>query len=330
MSEPIKVLLTGAAGQIGYSLSGMVARGDMFGPNQEVILHLFDLEVMVESLKGLEMELQDCAFRLLKGLVVTHLPEIAFDQIDVALMVGAIPRKEGMERKDLLSTNVKIFKQQGQALDKYAKKTVKVVVVGNPANTNALALMKNAPSIPRENFSALTRLDHNRAQSFIAKRLEVPCDLVKNCIIWGNHSNTQFVDIRYSVVKQGDREIPVTAAINNDSWIKNEFLSAIQKRGAAVIAARKSSSALSAAKSVTDHMRDWWLGTKENEWVSMSVISDGSYGAPKDVIFSFPVQIKDGKWSIVQGLELDEWAKSKFSITSKELEEERIAAGLGE
>ncbi|CAH8438221.1 unnamed protein product [Schistosoma turkestanicum] len=328
MSEPVRVLLTGAAGQIGYSLAGMVARGDMFGPNQEVILHLFDLEQMIESLKGLEMELQDCAFRLLRSVVVTHVPEVAFDQIDVALMVGAMPRREGMERKDLLNANVNIFKQQGQALDKYAKKTVKVVVVGNPANTNALALMKNAPSIPRENFSALTRLDHNRAQSFIAKRLGVPCDCVKNCIIWGNHSNTQFVDVSHAVVKQDGKEIPVTVAINNDDWIKNEFLGAIQKRGAAVIAARKLSSALSAAKSVTDHVRDWWFGTKEGEWVSMSVISDGSYDAPKDVIFSFPVQIKNGKWTIVQGLKLDEWAKSKFAISANELKEERIAAGL--
>ncbi|CAH8440654.1 unnamed protein product [Schistosoma intercalatum] len=328
MSEPIRVLLTGAAGQIGYSLAGMVARGDMFGPDQEVILHLFDLEQMVESLKGLEMELQDCGFRLLKSVVVTHKPEVAFNQIDAALMVGAMPRREGMERKDLLNANVKIFKEQGQALDKYAKKTVKVVVVGNPANTNALALMKNAPSIPKENFSALTRLDHNRAQSFIAKRLGVSCDSVKNCIIWGNHSNTQFVDVSHAVVKQDGKEIPVATAINDDNWIKNEFLSAIQKRGAAVIAARKLSSALSAAKSVSDHMHDWWLGTKEGEWVSMSVISDGSYDAPKDVIFSFPVQIKNGKWTIVQGLKLDEWAKGKFAITAEELKEERIAAGL--
>ncbi|CAH8831163.1 unnamed protein product [Trichobilharzia szidati] len=263
MPEPIKVLLTGAAGQIGYSLAGMVARGDMFGPEQEVILHLFDIEAMVESLKGLEMELQDCSFKPLRGVVVTHLPEVAFDQIDVALMVGAMPRKEGMERKDLLNANVHIFKQQGQALDKYAKKTVKVVVVGNPANTNALAMMKNAPSIPKENFSALTRLDHNRAQSYIARRLGVPSDSVKNCIIWGNHSNTQFVDVSHATVNKDGKSIPVFEAVGDENWIKNDFLSAIQKRGAAVISARKLSSALSAAKAVTDHMHDWWFGTKK-------------------------------------------------------------------
>ncbi|CAH8491301.1 unnamed protein product [Heterobilharzia americana] len=328
MSEPIKVLLTGAAGQIGYSLAGMVARGDMFGPQQEVILHLFDIEAMVESLKGLKMELQDCAFRLLRDVVVSHLPEIAFDQVDVALMVGAMPRKEGMERKDLLNANVSIFKQQGRSLDMYAKKTVKVLVVGNPANTNALAMMKNAPSIPKENFSALTRLDHNRAQSYIAQRLGVPCDSVKNCIVWGNHSNTQFVDVSHAVVKKNGKEIPVYDAINDEHWIKNEFLGAIQKRGAAVISARKLSSAFSAAKAITDHMHDWWFGTKQGEWVSMSVLSDGSYDAPKDVIFSFPVQIENRQWKIVQGLKFDDWARSKFSITSEELQEERVAACL--
>ncbi|VDP98910.1 unnamed protein product [Trichobilharzia regenti] len=301
----------------------MVARGDMFGPEQEVILHLFDIEPMVESLKGLEMELQDCSFKPLRGVVVTHLPEVAFDQIDVALMVGAMPRKEGMERKDLLNANVHIFKNQGQALDKYAKKTVKVVVVGNPANTNALAMMKNAPSIPKENFSALTRLDHNRAQ-----RLGVPSDSVKNCIIWGNHSNTQFVDVSHATVNKDGKSIPVFEAVGDENWIKNDFLSAIQKRGAAVIAARKLSSALSAAKAVTDHMRDWWFGTKKGEWVSMSVVSDGSYDAPKDIIFSFPVEIVNGKWKIVQGLKLDDWARSKFNLTAEELKEEKVAAGL--
>lgn len=326
MSPPITVLLTGAAGQIGYNLAGMVARGDMFGPQQEIILHLFDITAMLSSMNGLQMELQDCAFPLLKQVVVTDKVEVAFNQIDVALMVGAMPRKEGMERKDLLTANVNIFKEQGSALDKYAKKTVKVVVVGNPANTNALVMMKHAPSIPSENFSALTRLDHNRAQSYIACRLGIPCTDVKNCIIWGNHSSTQFVDVSHASVKLPSGEKSVYEAIGDESWIKTDFLKIIQTRGAAVISARKLSSALSAAKAITDHMRDWWFGTKPDEWVSMSVLSDGSYGAPADIMFSFPVEIKNQKWQIVKGLKLDDWAESKFKITAEELVEERASA----
>ncbi|KAF8562416.1 hypothetical protein P879_11956 [Paragonimus westermani] len=325
-SSPVRVLLTGAAGQIGYSLAGMVARGDMLGQSQELILHLFDIPPMLSSLQGLQMELQDCAFPTLKEVVVTVKPEDAFKDIDIALMVGAMPRKEGMERKDLLKENVTIFKNQGKYLDQYSKKTVKVVVVGNPANTNALVLCKNAPSIPKENFSALTRLDHNRAQTQIAAHLGLPCDAVKNCIIWGNHSNTQFVDVAHAVVKTAAGDKKVYDAVNDEAWIKNDFLKTVQTRGAAVISARKLSSAMSAAKAIVDHMHDWWFGTKPGEWVSMAVLSDGSYGAPPDVMFGFPVEIKDKHWSIVKNLSMDDWAKSKLKITADELVQEREMA----
>lgn len=304
----------------------MVARGDMLGPNQEIILHLFDIPAMMNSLRGLQMELQDCAFPLVRDVVITDDPEVAFDDIDAALMVGAMPRKEGMERKDLLQANANIFRDQGKILDRKAKKSVKVIVVGNPANTNALIMMKNAPSIPKENFSSMTRLDHNRAQAQIAMRLKVPCTAVKNCAIWGNHSATQFVDVSSAVVHIGGKDVNVYEAVKDDEWIKNEFLATVQKRGAAVIAARKLSSAMSAAKAIVDHMHDWWYGTKPGEWVSMGVISDGSYGAPKDLFFSFPVEIKDKQWKIVQGLPMNAWAKSKFDITADELLEERKAA----
>lgn len=326
MPSPIKVLLTGAAGQIGYCLAAMVARGDMFGPNQPVILHLFDIEPMMEPLNGLTMELTDCAFPLLHSVVATADAQVAFKDIDAALMVGAMPRKAGMERKDLLNANVNIFKEQAKYLDSLAKKTVKVVVVGNPANTNALVLCENAPSIPKENFSALTRLDHNRAQAQVAVRLGLPCNAVKNCIIWGNHSNTQFPDVSHALAKVDGKDKSVWEAVNNESWIKNDFLKTVQNRGAAVIQARKLSSAMSAAKAISDHMHDWWNGTPQGEWVSMAVYSDGSYDTPKGLIFSFPVEIKDKKWSIVQNLKMDDWAKSLLKKTADELVEERSAA----
>ncbi|THD24885.1 Cytosolic malate dehydrogenase [Fasciola gigantica] len=323
---PVKVLITGAAGQIGYNLAGMVARGDMLGPNQELILHLFDITPMLNSLHGLQMELDDCAFPLVREVVITDKAEVAFDDIDIALMVGAMPRKEGMERKDLLQANANIFKEQGKVLNEKAKKTVKVIVVGNPANTNALIMMKNAPSIPKENFSAMTRLDHNRATAQIAKRLKIPCTAVKNCVIWGNHSATQFPDVSHAVASIGGKDVKVWDAIKDEEWLKNEFVTTVQKRGAAVIAARKLSSAMSAAKAVVDHIHDWWYGTKPGEWVSMSVWSDGSYGAPVDVFFSFPVEIKDKKWTIVKDLSMDDWGKSMFKTTAEELSEEKVAA----
>jgi malate dehydrogenase len=314
--------VTGAAGQIAYSLVISVAKGEVFGNDQPLTLVLLDIPPMMENLKGLVMELEDCALPLLQKVVATCTEEEAFSDIDAAMLVGAMPRKEGMERKDLLRANVKIFKSQGMALDKFAKKTVKVVVVGNPANTNALVASKYAPSIPKENFSALTRLDANRAQAQIASRVGVGCDKVSRCIIWGNHSNTQFADAHHAVVALADgRTVSAEEAVKDDAWLKGDFLKTVQTRGAAVIKARKLSSAMSAAKAICDHMRDWWVGT--SQWVSMAVISDGSYGAPKDVMFSFPVTISNGKWSIVQGLTMSDWANEKLKLTGAELEQEK-------
>lgn len=278
---------------------------------------------MMGVLQGVVMEIEDTSLPLVKGVVPTDNEEVAFKDVDVALFVGAMPRKEGMERKDLLNANVKIFKAQGTALDKYAKKTVKCVVVGNPANTNCYILAHYAPSIPRENFSCLTRLDHNRAKAQIANRLKVSPDGVKNVIIWGNHSSTQFPDVRSATVNVNGKDTPVFEAINDDNWLKNDFVSTVQKRGAAVIAARKLSSAMSAAKAICDHTRDWWLGTKDNEYVSMGVISDGSYGVEKGLVFSYPVQIKGGKYTIVQDLKFDDWAQGLLDKTQKELVEEK-------
>jgi len=321
--DPVRVVITGAAGQIAYSLIHQICNGDVFGKEQPVILHLLDITPMMGVLQGVVMEIEDTSLPLVKGVVPTDSEETAFKDVDVALFVGAMPRKEGMERKDLLNANVKIFKSQGTAMDKFAKKTVKVVVVGNPANTNCYILAHYAPSIPRENFSCLTRLDHNRAKAQIASRLKVSPDAVKNVIIWGNHSSTQFPDVRSATVTINGKETPVFEAVKDDNWLKNDFISTVQKRGAAVIAARKLSSAMSAAKAICDHTRDWWQGTKDNEWVSMGLISDGSYGIEKGLVFSYPVQIKNGKMSIVQGLPVDDWARELIDKTQKELVEEK-------
>jgi len=326
MSDPIRVVVTGAAGQIAYSLLYMVAKGDVFGPDQTLILHLLDIPPMMGVLEGVVMELADCALPLLRQVIPTADPAVAFKDVSAAFMVGSMPRKEGMERKDLLSANVKIFKVQGEALDKHAKKDVKVLVVGNPANTNALICSHYAPSIPRENFTAMTRLDQNRARSHIAVKVNVPIENVKNVIIWGNHSATQFPDVKHATAKIGLVEKSVYDAINNQSYLENEFVSIIQKRGAAVIAARKMSSAMSAAKAASDHMKDWWIGTAPGHFVSMGVVSDGSYGVPKDIVFSFPVEIKNKEWSIIQGLDVNAFARSKLDVTSQELLEEKEEA----
>lgn len=304
----------------------MIAKGDVFGQDQPLILHLLDIPPMMGVLQGVVMELADCALPLLAGVVPTDDPNVAFKDVSAAFLVGAMPRKEGMERKDLLSANVKIFKVQGEALDKYAKKDVKVLVVGNPANTNAFICSHYAQSIPRENFTAMTRLDQNRAQAQISARLGVPVYDVKNVIIWGNHSATQFPDVKNAVVKVGGAEKPVYDAVNDTKYLQTDFVTTIQKRGAAVIAARKMSSAMSAAKAATDHMRDWWNGTSNGQWVSMGVVSDGSYGVPKDIVFSFPVSIQNKQWKIVQGLSVDDFARSKFDVTAKELLEEKEEA----
>lgn len=325
--EPIRVLVTGAAGQIAYSLVATIARGEVFGNDQPIILHLLDIPLMLGILNGVVMELVDCAFPLLHNIVATDKEAEAFEAIDVAFLVGSMPRKEGMERKDLLAANVKIFKSQGRALDQYAKKSVKVLVVGNPANTNALVCSKFAPSIPKENFSAMTRLDHNRAKGQIAQRLKVSPGDVRNVVIWGNHSSTQFPDANHATVNMGDKQVKVTEAVNDDAYFKGEFVTTVQKRGAAVIAARRLSSAMSAAKAAADHMHDWWQGTSTGEWVSMAVISDCSYGSPADVVFSYPVHVdSQRRWHIVTGLPMSDFARAKLEATGKELMEERDEA----
>ena len=326
MNDPINVVVTGAAGQIAYSLLYQLAAGSVFGANQPVNLRLLDIPVMMKVLDGVVMELEDLAIPLLREVVPTADPAVAFKDVAAAFLVGAMPRREGMERKDLLAANVEIFKVQGEALDKYARKDVKVLVVGNPANTNALICSHYAPSIPKQNFTAMTRLDQNRAQAALAARLGVQVDKVKNVIIWGNHSSTQYPDAAHATVSLQSGTKPVVSSVNDDNWLNTAFVETIQKRGAAVIAARKMSSAMSAAKAAGDHMRDWWVGTKAGEWVSMGVLSDGSYGIPKDIVFSFPVAIENGQYKIVQGLPISEFARAKLTVTSNELEEESAEA----
>jgi len=321
MSDPLKVVVTGAAGQIGYSILYMIASGAVFG-NRKVILHLLDITPCMGTVGGVVMELQDLALPTLAGVVPTDDPAVAFNDVDAAFLIGAFPRKEGMERKDLLAANIKIFKAQGAALDQHAKKSVKVLVVGNPANTNALICSKYAPSIPKENFSAMTRLDQNRAKSQIAVKLGVGCAEVKNVIIWGNHSSTQFPDAKHATV--GGK--PVPEVLGDANWLQGDFVSTVQKRGAAVIAARKLSSAMSAANAACDHMRDWFNGTAAGEFTSMGVFSDGSYNVPEGIMYSYPVTIADGKWSIVKDLPIDDFAKSKMAATAEELVSERADA----
>lgn len=322
MASPIKVCVTGAAGQIGYSLVYMIGSGSVFGKDTPVSLHLLDIPPMMGVLNGVCMEIADCALPCVREVVATDDPAVAFKDIDAAFLVGAMPRKDGMERKDLLAANVKIFKVQGEALDQHAKKSVRVLVVGNPANTNALICAHYAPSIPKENFSAMTRLDQNRASAQIAARMGVPITEVRNCIIWGNHSSTQYPDVHHATVSGR----PVYEAVNDEKWLKGDFISVVQKRGSAIIIARKLSSAMSAAKAACDHMSSIWNGTKEGEYVSMGVFSDGSYNTAPGVMFSFPVTIKDKKWTIVQGLPLDDFSKEKLAATGKELCEEREEA----
>jgi len=326
--DPIRICITGAAGQIGYPLTFEIARGSMFGPDQPVILHLLDIEPMMGPLGGTIREREDCAFPVVRGAIATADLKVAFDNVDYVLMVGAMPRKEGMERKDLLKANCGIFKVQGKAINDYANRNVKVLVVGNPANTNALLCMTSAPNIPRKNFSALTRLDHNRAKGLLSRRLKVPVETVKNIIIWGNHSKTQYPDVSNGHIagEIGKDKIALHTAINDQAWCHGEFVTAIQGRGGAVIAARKASSAGSAAKAIVDHMRDWVFGTPEGEWVSMGVASDGSYGIKEGVIYSYPVSIKNGDYTIVQGLSIDEFSRSKMDETAAELFEEREEA----
>lgn len=315
-----KVVITGAAGQIGYSLIPYFCQGYVFGPNTRVSLHLLDIEPAMKVLSGVVMEIEDLAYPLVDKVVATSNMEEAFNGVDYAVFLGAFPRKDGMERKDLLEKNIGIFKSQGSALAKFASPNCKIVVVGNPANTNCLTLMKYAPGIPVENFSALTRLDHNRAKSAVAIQLGAPLADVHSTFIWGNHSSTQYPDLHHATVNGA----PVLSKVE-DSWFKDTFIPKVQKRGAAVIAARGMSSAASAAKATADHLKDWVQGTSEP--VSMAVFSTGnSYNVPEGLIYSFPVTCEGGKWKIVDGLEINEYSRQKMDATAKELQDEKAMA----
>ncbi|XP_009399469.2 malate dehydrogenase-like [Musa acuminata AAA Group] len=324
--DPVRVLVTGAAGQIGYALVPMIARGVMLGPDQPVILHMLDIPPAAEALNGVKMELVDAAFPLLKGVVATTDAVEACTGVNVAVMVGGFPRKEGMERKDVMSKNVSIYKSQASALEAHAAPNCKVLVVANPANTNALILKEFAPSIPAKNITCLTRLDHNRALGQISERLNIQVSDVKNVIIWGNHSSTQYPDVSHATIKTPSGQKPVRELVSDDDWLKGEFIKTVQQRGAAIIKARKLSSALSAASAACDHIRDWVLGTPEGTWVSMGVYSDGSYNVPAGLIYSFPVTCRAAEWTIVQGLSVDEFSRKKMDATAKELTEEKALA----
>jgi malate dehydrogenase len=321
MKRPMRVAVTGAAGQIGYSLLFRIASGEMLGKDQPVILQLLEIpdERAQKALKGVMMELDDCAFPLLQGMVAASDPMVAFADVDVALLVGARPRGPGMERKDLLEANGKIFAPQGKALSEVAKRSVKVLVVGNPANTNCLIAMNNAPKLKPSNFSAMMRLDHNRALTQVAQKIGKPVTDIKKLAVWGNHSATQYPDL-FHATAGGKKIWPM---INDQAWLENNFIPTIQKRGAAIIDARGLSSAASAANAAIDHIRDWVKGTKAGTWVSMGIPSDGSYGIPKGIIYGFPVTCKNGKITIVKGLVQSEFSKARMQATLQELQEER-------
>jgi malate dehydrogenase len=317
----MRVAVTGAAGQIGYSLLFRIASGEMLGKDQPVILQLLEIpdERAQKALKGVMMELDDCAFPLLHGMVPASDPMVAFADADVALLVGARPRGPGMERKDLLEANGKIFAPQGKALSEVAKRSVKVLVVGNPANTNCLIAMNNAPKLKPSNFSAMMRLDHNRALTQVAQKIGKPVTDIKKMVVWGNHSATQYPDV-FHATAGGKKIWPM---INDQAWLEGNFIPTIQKRGAAIIDARGLSSAASAANAAIDHVRDWVKGTKPGTWVSMGIPSDGSYGIPAGMIYGFPVTCKDGKYKIVKGLKQSEFSMARMQATLKELQEER-------
>jgi malate dehydrogenase len=318
MKKPVRVAVTGAAGQIGYSLLFRIASGEMLGKDQPVILQLVDIPQAMKAVDGVIMELEDCAFPLLAGVVASDDPKVGFKDVDVALLVGARPRSKGMERKDLLTANGAIFTAQGKALNDVARRDVKVLVVGNPANTNAYIAMKNAPDLDPSCFTAMVRLDQNRAMTQVAKKLGKPVTAVKKMTIWGNHSATQYPDVFHAEVEGKN----AAALIDDQAWVEGTFIPTVQKRGAAIIEARGLSSAASAANAAIDHVRDWALGTAEGDWASMGVPSDGSYGIEKGLIYGFPCTCKGGKWSIVQGLTIDEFSRGKMDATAAELKEE--------
>ncbi|HZT62415.1 MAG TPA: malate dehydrogenase [Burkholderiales bacterium] len=324
-NKPVRVAVTGAAGQIGYSLLFRIASGEMLGKSQPVILQMLEIpdEKAQKALKGVMMELDDCAFPLLHGMIAASDPMVAFKDVDVALLVGARPRGPGMERKDLLEANGKIFAPQGKALDAVASRKVKVLVVGNPANTNCLIAMKNAPGLKPVQFTAMMRLDHNRAVSQIAQKIGKPLTSVRKITIWGNHSATQYPDV-FQAECEGKK---IWQAINDQNWLEKEFIPMVQKRGAAIIEARGLSSAASAANAAMDHVRDWIDGTRPGNWVSMGVPSDGSYGIPEGVIYGYPVTCEGGKYKIVKGLAISDFSRGRMDATLKELQEERDGIG---
>jgi len=318
MKSPVRVTVTGDAGQISYGLLFRIAAGEMLGPDQPVILQLLEITPAMNALNGVVMELDDCAFPLLHGIVATDDPNVGFADADFALLVGAMPRRKGMERKDLLTANSKIFSVQGKAINDHANKDIKVLVVGNPANTNALITMANAPSIKHGNITAMTRLDHNRALSQLATKTGRHSTDVKKLTIWGNHSSTQYPDISHATIS-GES---AAQQIEQD-WYRGTFIPTVQKRGAAIIEARGASSAASAANAAIDHIRTWESGTNEGDWVSMAIPSDGSYGIDEGLIYSFPCTCSDGVYKIVQGLEIDEFSREKMDASMAELKEER-------
>ncbi len=318
MKNPVRVAITGGAGNIGYAMAFRIAAGDMLGPDQPVILHLLEITPALSALQGVVMELNDCAFPLLSGVVATDDANVAFKDVDYALLVGARPRGPGMERKDLLTANGAIFGPQGRALNDHAAGDVKVLVVGNPANTNALIAASSAPDLNPRQFTAMMRLDHNRALSQLAEKTATHVNDIQKMIVWGNHSATQYPDISHCTVK-GE----AASGLVEQDWVRNEFIPVVQQRGAAIIKARGASSAASAASAAIDHMRTWALGTAEGDWVSMAIPSDGSYGIAEGIIYSYPCVCSNGNYEIVQGLEIDEFSRSKMDATEQELREER-------
>ncbi len=321
MKDPVRVAVTGAAGQIAYSLLFRIAAGDMLGKDQPVILQLLDIPPAMKAVEGVMMELDDCAFPLLTKMEASADPNVAFTGTQVAVLVGAKPRGPGMLRKDLLRENGPIFTGQGKALNDKADRDVKVLVVGNPANTNCYIAMKNAPDLPKENFTALVRLDHNRALSQLAAKLGRPVTDFTNMTIWGNHSATQYPDIFHAKVDGKS----VAEVINDQAWLADTFIPTVQQRGKAIIDARGKSSAASAANAAIDHVHDWWNGTPDGDWVSMAIPSSGQYGTPEGVIYGMPVTCKDGKYTVVEGLEIDAFSREKIDATGKELAEEADA-----
>ncbi len=320
MKPTVRVAITGAAGNIGYAAAFRIAAGGMLGVDQPIILQLIEIEPALPALQGVEMELRDCAFPLLEGIVTTADIDVGFKDVDYALLIGSRPRTKGMERSDLLSANGKIFGPQGKAINDHASRDVRVLIVGNPANTNALIAMNNAPDLSPTQFTSMMRLDHNRAISQLSSKTNTAVTKIKHMTVWGNHSLTQYPDISHCTVDGKN-----AASLVDESWYRNEFIPKVQKRGAEVINARGASSAASAASAAMDHMRNWVLGTPEDDWVSMGIVSTGNYGVEKGLMYSFPVQCKNGNYEVVQGLSMDDYSSEMIKATEKELLEERDA-----